>query len=94
MGHAFRKDYMDRMKRRYAKARTRAQKSALIDETVAMCSLSRKFVIRLLNGSYRYRPHRGRAGIQENPRPPLAGDGPDVPALSPRRHGRGHSGLL
>ncbi len=26
-----------------------------------MCGLSRKFVIRLLNGSYRYRPHRGRA---------------------------------
>lgn len=61
MGHAFRKDYMDKMKRRYAKARTRAQKRALIDETVAMCGLSRKFVIRLLNGSYRYRPHRGRA---------------------------------
>ena len=61
MDHAFRKDYMDRMKRRYAKARTRAQKDALIDETEAMCGLPRKFVIRLLNGSYRYRPHRGRA---------------------------------
>ena len=48
MDHAFRKDYMDRMKRRYAKARTRAQKGALIDETEAMCGLSRKFVIRLL----------------------------------------------
>ncbi len=44
---------MDRMKRRYAKART--------DETEAMCGLSSKFVIPLLNGSYRYRPHRGRA---------------------------------
>ena len=44
---------MARMKRRYAKART--------DETEAMCGLSSKFVIPLLNGSYRYRPHRGRA---------------------------------
>ena len=61
MGHAFGKDYMDRMKRRHAKARTRAPKWALIDETVAMCGLSRKFVIRLLNGSCRHRTHLGRA---------------------------------
>ena len=42
MGHAFRKDYMEKMKRRYVKAQTRAQKDALIDETVAMCGLVRR----------------------------------------------------
>ncbi len=52
---------MDRMRRRYAKVRTRADKTKLIDEAIKMCNLSRKFVIRLLNGSYRYHPHCGRA---------------------------------
>ena len=35
-------------------------------------------------------PPRGKpfAEVQGNPRPSLDGDGPDVPALSPRRHGR------
>ena len=61
MRQTFEDEYMDRMRRRYAKARTRADKTKLIDEAIKMCNLSRKFVIRLLNGSYRYHPHCGRA---------------------------------
>ena len=61
MRQTFEDEYMDRMRRRYAKARTRADKTKLIDEAIKMCNLSRKFVIRLLNGSYRYHPHCRRA---------------------------------
>ena len=61
MKQPFEREYMDRMRRRYAKARTRADKTKLIDEAIRMCKLSRKFVIRLLNGSYRYHPHHGRS---------------------------------
>ena len=51
---------MLKMKARYAKAKTRKERSALIDEAVAMTHYSRKYVIRLLNGSRRHRKHRGR----------------------------------
>ena len=61
MEQHFEREYMDRMRRRYAKARTRADKTRLIDEAILMCKRSRKFVIRVLNGSYRYHPHRGRS---------------------------------
>ena len=60
MEQTFENEYMDRMRRRYAKARTRAEKTALLDEAIRMCKLSRKFVIRLPNGSYRNHPHHGR----------------------------------
>ena len=61
MEQHFEREYMDRMRRRYAKARTRADKTRLIDEAILMCKRSRKFVIRVLSGSYRYHPHRGRS---------------------------------
>ena len=51
---------MLKMKARYAKAKTRKERTALIDEAVAMTHYSRKYVIRLLNGSRRHRKHRGR----------------------------------
>ena len=56
----FKRLYMLKMKARYAKAKTRKERSALIDEAVAMTHYSRKYVIRLLNGSRRHRKHRGR----------------------------------
>ena len=56
----FKRLYMLKMKARYAKAKTRKERTALIDEAVAMTHYSRKYVIRLLNGSRRHRRHRGR----------------------------------
>ena len=56
----FKRLYMLKMKARYAKAKTRKERSALIDEAVVMTHYSRKYVIRLLNGSRRHRKHRGR----------------------------------
>ena len=55
------REYMTKMKLRYARAKHRSERSALIDEAVTMTGFSRKYVIRLLCGSRVYKKHRGRA---------------------------------
>ena len=54
------REYMTKMKLRYAHAKRRSEKYALIDEAVTMTGFSRKYVIRLLCGSRVYKKHRGR----------------------------------
>lgn len=49
------------MKQRYARAKHRSERSALIDEAITMTSFSRKYVIRLLCGSRVYKKHHSRA---------------------------------
>ena len=56
----FKRLYMPKTKTRHAKAKTRKERTALIDEAVAMTHYSRKYLIRLPNGSRRHRRHRGR----------------------------------
>lgn len=51
---------MLKMRLLYAKAKTKKERTFLIDEAIAMMHCSRKCVIRLLNGSHHYRKHRGR----------------------------------
>ena len=41
------REYMTKMKLRYARAKHRSERSALIDEAVTMTGFSRKYVIRL-----------------------------------------------
>ena len=69
MEQHFEREYMDRMRRRYAKARTRADKTRLIDEAIRMCKRARKLVSRVRSGSYRYRPHRCRPRGPAEPPP-------------------------
>ena len=49
------REYMTKMKLRYARAKHRSERSALIDEAVTMTGFSRKYVIRLLCGSRVYK---------------------------------------
>ena len=60
MTHEFKVAYMTKMKHRYAQAKTRAQKSAIISECIQITGFTRKYVIRLLTGRRTYRKHRGR----------------------------------
>lgn len=63
MDTQFKRQYMLRMKLRYAKAVKRHERSALISEAVLMTGFSRKYVIRLLSGNRSYRKHKGRRPI-------------------------------
>ena len=60
------REYMTKMKLRYARAKHRSERSALIDEAVTMTGFSRKYVIRLLCGSRIYKKHHGRAPTYSN----------------------------
>ena len=59
MTHEFKVAYMTKMKHRYAQAKTRARKSAIISECIQITGFTRKYVIRLLTGRRTYRKHRG-----------------------------------
>ena len=60
------REYMTKMKLRYARAKHCSERSALIDEAVTMTGFSRKYVIRLLCGSRIYKKCHGRAPMYSN----------------------------
>lgn len=54
---ATKKEYLERVRERYQKAKFRKEKTAIIDEVCANLDKDRKHVIKILNGKY-YKPKR------------------------------------
>ena len=54
---------MVRLRRFYSRTKRRSERTVLISSVVRMTGLSRKYVIRLLNGKRRYRKHKGRRPV-------------------------------
>ncbi|MBD3281083.1 hypothetical protein GF389_06245 [Candidatus Dojkabacteria bacterium] len=61
---ATKRDYIRTVRIRYREARTRREKSQIIDEVVKNLRKERKYTIKILNGKY-YKRHR-----KHTPRPP------------------------
>lgn len=58
MSMSSRREYVETMRTRYQKARSRKDRSAIIDELVAVIQCHRKHAIRLLNAGYSQKPRK------------------------------------
>lgn len=63
MNTQLKREGMVRLRRFYSRVKRRSERTAIISAAVRTTGLSRKYVIRLLNGKRRYRRHKGRRPV-------------------------------